>query len=382
MKKRQWAILGGIAVLVLAFILKNKLASNTVEEQPSRTLPVKGVEVFTINNREVPVQVHMDGKLSALRKIELYAEVNGVLLNRTKKFEEGVAYQKGETLLSLENSEAKAAYLAAQSEFINVVTQALPDIQLDYAEAYGEWQTYLDGGSTDQRVPPPPATDNDQLRLFLTGRGVYSSYQNLKSARVRLNKYQLSAPFNGIVTESLVDPGTLVRPGQRLGEFIAPGEYELISTISASELDLVENGDRVILKSSDSKGEWTGEVFRINAKVDPATQRIKVYVRVKGEDLKDGLFMNASIEGRVVESAFKLPRKLIYDNQYTYVVENDSILKRSKIDIIISNPGAIIGRGLPAGSLVPTEPITGAYSGMKVKVVGKREIDGAITQDS
>lgn len=368
--------------MVLAFLLKKQFSSNTIEELPARTLPVKGVEVIEINQQDVPVKVHMDGKLSAISKIELYAEVNGVLQARTKKFQEGTQYRKGEILLSIENSEAKAGYLSAQSEYINVVTQALPDLQLDYPDVYNTWQSYLDAAAKSGRIPAPPSTDNDQLRLFLTGRGVYSSFQSMESTRIRLSKYQLAAPFNGIVTESTLDPGTLVRVGQRLGEYISPGDYELASTISTAELDLIKNGDQVTLTSPDSRGNWTGEIFRINAKVDPATQRVKVYVRVKGDDLKDGMFMNASIEGSILKDAFSLPRKLIYDNQYTYVIENDSILRRTKIDIIISNPGTIIGRGLPKGSLVPKEPITGAFSGMKVKVIRSKQTDDAITEQS
>ena len=370
MKKRQWAIIGGAVILLAAFLLQKRLANTPDEETVSRRLPVKGVEVIRIENQDVPVEVHLDGKLSALRKIELYAEVNGVLRSQNRKFEEGIRYRKGETLLSLENSEATAAYLAAKSEYINVVTQALPDIQIDYPDVYNTWQSYLDRASSQEHIPNPPETDEDQLHLFLTGRGVYSSYQNMESARIRLSKYRLTAPFDGIVTESMVDPGTLVRAGQRLGEFIAPGSYELVSAISTAELDLIKTGDKVILTSPDTSGQWTGEVFRINAKVDPATQRVKVFVRVEADDLRDGMFMNASIKGQVVSSAFSLPRKLIYENEYTYVVENDSILSRKKLEIVLSSPGNVIGRGLPDGSLVPTEPITGVFSGMKVKVVG------------
>lgn len=379
MKKRQWAIIGGAVILVASFLLQRKLASTPEEERTSRRIPVKGVEVIRIENGDVPVEVNLDGKLNALNKIELFAEVNGVLRDQSKQFDEGIRYRRGETLLSLENSEATAAYLAAKSEYINVVTQALPDIQIDYSEVYDTWQAYLDKASSQEHIPAPPETDNDQLHLFLTGRGVFSSYQNMESARIRLSKYRLMAPFDGIVTESLVDAGTLVRAGQRLGEYIAPGIYELVSAISTSELALIQTGDKVMLSSPDTRGEWSGEVFRINAKVDPATQRVKVFVRVEADDLRDGMFMNASIQGQLVSSAFRLPRKLLYDNQYTYVVENDSILERKKLDIIYSSPGSIVARGLPDGSLVPKEPITGAFSGLKVKVVRNSGEDNTST---
>lgn len=382
MKKRQWAIIAGVVILVIAFVLKNKLANSVPEERVSRRLPVKGVEVMEVQNHDVPVEVHIDGKLNAVGKIELYAEVNGVLQKQSKLFDEGIRYRKGETLLSLENSEAMAAYLAAKSEYVNVITQALPDIQIDYPSAYPTWQQYLADASGDEANLSPPRSDDEQLHLFLTGRGVYSSYQNLESTRIRLSKYRLTAPFDGIVTESLVDPGTLIRAGQRLGEFIAPGIYELESAISSAELSLIEVGDQVVLSSPDTEGEWTGEIYRINAKVDPATQRVKVFVRVEADDLRDGMFMNAEIKGRAVSTAFRLPRKLIYDNEYTYVVENDTVLTRKRLDIVLSSPGSVISRGLANGSLVPDEPITGAFTGMKVKIVGRHSPDTNTTANN
>ena len=35
-----------------------------------------------------------------------------------------------------------------------------------------------------------------------------------------LDKYTIKAPFNVVVTQSNINPGTLVRNGQKLGEFI------------------------------------------------------------------------------------------------------------------------------------------------------------------
>lgn len=368
MKKRQWAIIGGVAVLALAILLFFLLSGSSEQSTAAQKPPVKGVEVIRISNDSVPVTVQMDGKLNALEKIEIYAEVNGILQPGGKKFEEGIPYKKGETLLRLENSEARSNYLAAKSQFVNTISQVLPDIKIDYPEAFETWRGYLSDVSDADYVPAPPEPQNDQLRLFLVGRQVYSNYQNLESARVRLNKFTVKAPFNGVVTEALVDPGVLVRAGQRLGEFLDPGRYELETAVSSGELELINVGDSVSLTSPDMSMEWKGVLFRINAKIDPNTQQVKVFIRVEAEELKDGMFLNAEIDARKVESAFELDRSLIYNDTYTYVVQ-DSTLRRRKLDIIRKNPKTIIARGLPDGTLVPDQPISGAYEGMEVRVV-------------
>lgn len=368
MKKRQWAILGGIAVLGVAILLFFLLSSGSDEKQPARKAPVKSVDVIRVENNTVPVVVRLDGKLNALQKIEIFAEVNGILQPGGKKFEEGISYRKGEVLLRLENSEARANYLSAKSQFTNSITQVLPDIKIDYPGHFESWRNYLSKISDADYVPEPPRPDDEQLRLFLVGRQVYSSYQNLSSARIRLEKYTVRAPFPGTVTEALVDPGVLVRAGQRLGEFLQQGEYELETSVGSSELHLVEEGDSVLLSSPDSKGQWKGELFRINPKINPNTQQVKVFVRISSDDLKDGMFMNGEISARPVENAFRLPRKLIYEGDYTYIVQ-DSVLERRQLEIIQRNPETVIARGLEDGTKVPSQPIAGAFEGLRVRVI-------------
>ena len=132
MKKRQWAIIAGLVVLVLAFAINKWLAATKQPQKPTQEAPLKGISVMRVQNSAVPITIDFDGKLSALKKIDLYAEVSGVLQGGNKRFEEGIAYNKGEILLRLNADEAQAAYLTARDQYVNQLTQSLPDIKLDY----------------------------------------------------------------------------------------------------------------------------------------------------------------------------------------------------------------------------------------------------------
>ncbi len=368
MKTRQWAIVGGLAILVLSLVINNVLSRLEKEKQSPPRASVKGVEVKTVKNEDTPVIVYLDGKLNAVNRIELYAEVNGILQKGAKRFEEGISYRKGEIILKLDDSEAKANYMAVKNEFTNVLTQALPDIQIDFPQAYPEWKKYLEKVTALTFIPPLPLVNNPQLRLFLTGRAVFSSYQNLKSNKVRLSKFSITTPFSGVVTQALVKEGALVRAGQKIGEFIEPGFYELEATVSFQELQLLKKGDAVSLTSPDMEGKWTGEIYRINAAVDPSTQRVKLFIRVKADDLAHGIFMNAFASGTTIKKSFRLPRKLLYNDSFTYVVK-DSILTAIPLQVLKRDPGDVIVRGLPDGAQLPLQPIPGAFEGMKVKIV-------------
>jgi len=368
MKKRQWAIVAGFGVLALSILGFFALKSTPQEKAKPKPASIKGVNVIVVDNTSVPVNIQVDGKINARNKISIFAEVNGVLQNGPKKFEEGVRFKKGETLLNLESSEARSAFLSAKSNYVNTLSQALPDIKLDYPQSFEKWRSYLNEVSDEGSVPAPPKPESKKLNLFLTGRGVFSSYQNLQSSATRLNKYRVTAPFDGIVTESQVDPGILVSPGQRLGEYIEPGKYELEATVGSAELSLINEGDSVQLSSPDSRKKYPGIIYRTNAKVDPQTQQVKIFIRVKGDDLRDGQYMTGTIQSTKVDKAYRLDRKLRYGTDYTYIVK-DTTLERASLNVVQKSPSSVIVQGLPDNALLPQQPISGAFEGMKVQII-------------
>lgn len=368
MKKRQWIIIAGLAVLVLSFLLMQWLGSQTPEQSPVKARALQGVEVLKVQNENTSTFIKVDGPLAAVRKIQLFAEVTGVLEDGPKAFKTGVEYRKGEILLSIENSEARANYEASLNQYISTLSRALPDVKLDYPQAYQRWQKHLKALQGKGALPEPPRPENEKLKLFLTGQGVYRDFENLRSAQIRLSKFTLRAPYNGVLTEANIETGTLVRAGQALGEFMATDVYEMETSVSPREAELIEKGDSVKLYRSDGRGPFTGVVHRKNAKVDPSSLRLKIFIRLKGESLHDGLYMKGQIRGKVLENSYRLDRNLLIDRQSVYLVRDSSLVKQP-VEILHREPGEVVVRGLPDGAQLPKKPVPGAYPGMRVKIV-------------
>lgn len=362
--------MAGLAILGLAILLMNVLKNSGQEKLEKKPRLAQAVEVLTVSNTTVPLFIEVDGPLRAKNKIQLFAEVNGILQVGQKAFEEGVRYQQGEVILALESSEAKSAYLAAKNQYITTLTQALPDIKLDYPEEFKPWQDYLSQITSSRSIDAPPVPENTKLRLFLTSRGVYSNYENLNSSRIRLSKYQITAPFNGVLTEALVQEGSLVRAGQALGEFIEPNQFEMIATVRSQEIAKIEVGQKVQLRSPDTQGQWTGTVYRTNAKVDPNSLRVQVFIAVSGQELRDGMYLSGKVRSKAIDNAYRIPRKLIFDQNSLYVVQ-DSVLQEQAVEVIHSSPQWLVVKGLEDGTQIPANTVPGAYPGMPVKTVNK-----------
>ena len=181
-------------------------------------------------------------------------------------------------------------------------------------------------------------------------------------------KYKLRAPFAGIITDALVTPGSLVRSGQKLGEFIDPSVYELEVAVGKSILPALAIGKNVTIKDTEYlKSEWTGKIIRINGKVDPTTQTVKVFIEVRGKELKEGMFLEAVMIGNPKENAFEISRNLLIDESNLYIVQDD-VLQLVSVDPVYFNRNMVIVRGLKDGDQMVSKPVPGAYDGMKVIV--------------
>jgi multidrug efflux pump subunit AcrA (membrane-fusion protein) len=367
MRKIILSTLGGLLLVGTIFIAKY-LVENNQRPKPKFERIVKSVFVETVQNKEVPIVLTASGNLMAKQKIELYSEVQGVLKSLPKPFKEGSRFRKEETLLSINSDEFYASLQAQKSNLLNLITSMIPDILLDYPKEFEKWESYLKNFYINKPIPKLPETFSDKEKYFITGRGITTAYYNVKNLEVRFLKYIIKAPFSGVLTEALVTPGTLIRVGQKLGEFIDPSIFEMEIFISAEFGDLLKVGNAVALSNLDKTKEYKGEIIRVNGKVDRTSQTIKVFIQVAHKDLKEGMFLEAAITARAEKDAMEISRKLLIDNEQVYLVKNDSILSLVAIDPVYFGSETVIVKGLENNSKILIKSLPGAYNGMIVKI--------------
>ncbi|NVK29017.1 MAG: HlyD family efflux transporter periplasmic adaptor subunit [Flavobacteriia bacterium] len=363
------SVLGSIALLAVAMLISSELSSQAQPPKRGGAKITKSIIIETANPGATTFELPVYGKAEAYNRIELYAEVTGVLQSTSPAFLEGNRFSKGQTLLRIEDSEAKAALMSQRSNYINTLTQVLPDLKLDYPSIFSEWQAYLANMEVDKATPAPPSVSDAQAKIFLTSRGVYAAYHNLKSTEERLSKYHVLAPFNGVVTQSSIRPGTLVRAGQPLGVFIDPTSFEVEVSISLRYLDFLKEGNEVTLTSPDIHGEWSGSIIRINKGVDASSQTVKAYIGVKAENLREGMYLNGTLQGIELNDVSRVSRRYIIDNNHIWTVNPaDSTLVKKEIEIVEYNDQDALIRGLEKGDWFVNQVTPGAFQGMKVNV--------------
>lgn len=359
-------IIAAAVVLILAIVISNIMASSKTDPKRVNKSMRKTINVKPFKPGDIHFELPVYGKITSKKKSELYAEVNGILLPTSNQFLEGVAFKKGEVLLHIDDTEAKATLMSQKSNYLNAISKVLPDLKIDFPNDYEGWRQYLESLDLNKNTPAPPKASEKKVELYLTSQGVYSAYFNLKTSEARLDKYLVKAPYNGVVTESNIKPGTLVRPGQKMGEYVGQGDFELEIYVSDRYLSFIRVGNLVALTAPDNNMHWEGKIARINQRIDSETQTVAVYINVSGKNLRDGMYLNGKLSGIHFSNTMSIPRKLVFDNNYIYTVQNDTNLVKSSIDVIEFLEDEAIISGLTEGDLMAYDNIPGAFSGMVV----------------
>ena len=356
----------GLLLILIAFYLAQSISENKKRQRPVAAKVIKTVFVDTVKNGTVKIIIPANGSLTAKRRVELFAEVQGVFRSGSKLFRDGQKYSSGQALIRIDASEYYASVQSAKSNFYNSVTSIIADIKLDFPDVFKKWENYINSIDITKTTPELPEITSNKEKYFITGRGIISSYYNVKNLEQRLGKYDIRAPFNGILTEALVTEGSLIRSGQKLGEFIDDSVYEMEVAISKSYGSLLKVGEKVELNNLDKTETYQGFVSRINGSVDPTTQTISAYIEVKDEKLKEGMYLEAQLEAKEEENAIEIDRSLLSDTNEVFIIK-DSILVIIPAKPVYFGESKVVLKGIPDGTHLLAKPVPGAYAGMLVK---------------
>jgi pyruvate/2-oxoglutarate dehydrogenase complex dihydrolipoamide acyltransferase (E2) component len=326
------------------------------------------VRTLIAQNGPVRLSIPITGRLRATDRMLINAEVGGTLQRTGKVFREGMTFRQGEVLFRIDDGEVRAQINAQQSAFLRTLVQLVPDLRIDMPEQAAKWDAYLKSVPVDGQLPELPKLATEQERNYLAGRGVLDQYYTIRALYERRGKYVITAAFDGVVAAAGVEPGTIVTPGTRLGEFIAPGSLELETAIGAGELALVKVGDTLRLTSTEGPGTWTGRIIRTGESIDAATQTVKLFVRVEGKDLRDGQYLSGTIEAGSLNDAVSVPRSALLEDGALYTVTESALVKQP-VAILHQGVEQAVVKGLSNGQVVVTDRLSGAFEGMRVAPV-------------
>ena len=207
---KQWVMVI-VSVSLLLFVVLFNAAQISAES--NRPMPVKTqqaqvpeVAVTTVQPAQYKARVVSYGEATPHYALSLTAQVNGQIQTVDKHFESGQRVMKGETLIQLEDSEYLAKVATAENSFASAQL-ALLEEQRTVAQARAEWRASgLEGEPESELVLHEP-------QLKAAKAAVKQAEMALRNAKRDLERTKIIAPFDALIIERSVSPGTYVQPG-------------------------------------------------------------------------------------------------------------------------------------------------------------------------
>ena len=366
MKAKQIFIPGGI--LLVGFLLMMFLLNTKSEPPKSKPVPrPKIVQADLIKLKNIHSEIVAFGRLTSSQPIILYSEVAGILEKGNIHFQSASSFNKGDLLIKVDDRQVTFDLNSIKSDFLNALATVLPELKVDFPDEFEKYQQYFNNCDFESNLKPLPKTANQKIKFFLTRFNVYKLFYNVKNLEIRLEKHYFYAPFNGSIVSADLHMGSSVRSGSKIGELINLDNLEVEIPVATQDIQWIKRNKPVMLTSSEIEGQWKGKIIRIGKSIDERTQTVQVFVAVENKNndyLINGVFLKATIPGKIIENSVSVPSRAIYKKNYVYLVKNKKLDYR-KIDIVRRQSDSVIVRGnLQNGDTLVTDLMQGVASGM------------------
>ncbi|MDA9091070.1 hypothetical protein N9J84_03100, partial [Porticoccaceae bacterium] len=123
--------------------------------------------------------------------------------------------------------------------------------------------------------------------------------------------------------------------------------------------------------------EWQGRIVRTDASIDVQSRMTFAVAEVKNPFRADptddrpplsiGLFVEADIDGKVIENALRLPKDSVYRGREILVLNDQDQVYFQPVSIVRSDSSSVVAVGVRAGTKIVTTRISLPINGMKVE---------------
>ncbi len=372
----KWILPVAVVALTVVIVVGLVMSRPVVETAPRQVAPPP-VRVLTVAPTSLELSVRSQGSVVPVTEAGLVSEVAGNIVWVAASFEAGGFFDAGDVLLRLDRRDYELAVASARAS----VAQARVVLTREEAEAEvarEEWQDLGEPGEPGPLVLREPQLDEARAR-------VEAALANQARADLDLSRTAIRAPFAGRLRAKLVDRGEFVNRGAPLATIYSVDAAEVTLPVPDSELAFLDlplgtalggGGPRVLLRAQFAGGrhEWEARIVRIGGEIDPATRMVNLIARVEdpyravGErpPLSVGLFVDAEVVGRSVDSVFEVPRGALVGADRLWLVKDGRLALR-QVGVLRSDPEvAIVSDGLVSGDRISLTILETAVDGMAV----------------
>ncbi len=335
-----WMVFGSIGA--------EKDAANAAEaaqaEEPAEK-PLPSVRVRDSIAQEFAAEVTLRGKTLASRESTLKAEIGGQILEIVAT--RGSQVKAGDTLIKIDPQNLPEQLEAAQA--------VLKQRELEYDAA----KKLRSNGY------------QSETRLAETAAALASAKNSLAATRIALENTLVTAPFDGVFNERLVEEGEFVAIGDPMAHFLALHPMIVTAEATEQEIQKIHGDSPAIAKIGDTIVE--GKIRYLSKSANSAVRTYTVELEFDNADIAFEAGMTADIVATTAtQMAHKVTPAILFLSADTdgelglKTIDSESIVSFHKTKIIGTDDDGVWVSGLPdkvklitvgQGFVVPGKPV-------------------------
>lgn len=363
MKTRQFIILFaflGILALIYFPIMKGKEEkTEDVKKKKENYLPI-----FKVTNQPQVQQLDSYGQIIGVAQFNVTMKVQGEIDRDNRLLKPGMTFKKNEILVKVDRTEALYNLLSRRSQFINLIAGVIPDIGIDLPEETEKWKNYLRMISPTASLPNLPEINSEREKLLINGRNITAEYYGIKSAESQVENYLYLAPFNGVIVESFVEPGSMITPGTPLLMIAENDKFEVKAPINISQVDAFTRAETVHFTDAQGDTLGNGKLLRTSPQINSQTQSVDAYFSIDhAEDLVIGAFVNLTVNSVLQDSTVVLP-EIAAQNGVVQLLR-DSLINKQKVTVVGTKQDSVFVKGIANDEYVILQPVENVQDSIK-----------------
>ncbi|MFY0602634.1 MAG: efflux RND transporter periplasmic adaptor subunit [Flavobacteriaceae bacterium] len=248
--------------------------------------------------------LELQGNVMTKQNVLIYPEVGGLLEKVFVK--EGQKVSKGQVLATVDDAGA---------------TQQLAQLEVNtqLAKTTYERQERL----WNQKI-------GSEIQYLQTKTNYESMKNQLAQAKKQIAKFNITAPFSGVIDDVIKDEGTVVGPGQgsEIFRIVNLGNMYIETDVPETYISNVTTGKNVLVEFPILGKSMNTKIRQAGNFINPANRTFKIEVSVPNKDrsIKPNLTAKLKINDYTSGNAILIPQSIISEDaegdQYVYVVDS------------------------------------------------------------
>ncbi|BDC49470.1 hemolysin D [Bryobacterales bacterium F-183] len=328
----------------------------------SAIVALSAQEVVTVQQKPVTRTLPLPGELLPYQRTAVQARANGYI--RDVLVDRGSVVRKGQTLATLDAPELNAQTAEAESK-VQQAAAAKAEAEARLAAARATYERLQKAAATpgaiagNELVQAEKAVDAAQASVRAADNSILAAQAVVRATKQAEAYLQVTAPFDGVVTERFLHPGALASAGPVV-ELQQIARLRLVVPVPEAQVVSIRNGSRVEFRAPAFPGRtFAGIVARVDRSLDPKTRSMPVELDVANPqmELAPGMYVEVAWPGGSGSASLLVPpTAVVTTTERTFVIR---VRKDGRAEWVNVRKGTVAGdavevqsAGLAAGDMV------------------------------